>query len=144
MIIAIIILLFCLSIFFSLSETALTSLNQVKLQTLAKSEDKKAEKLLKLIENPNEHYIVTIIGNNIVDLTIVALVVSWAMDSAFDPILAVVITISAIILFAEIIPNAIGRAIPMEIAFVVSPFIRAMIKLLKPIVWLLNKLISPL
>lgn len=140
MIIAIIILLFCLSIFFSMSETALTSLNQVKLQTQAKSEDKKAKKLLRLTENPSELYTATVIGNNIVDLTLVALVVYWSLNTPYSTVLTVVLTIAAVIIFAEIIPKAIARAVPMEVASFVSPIIQGIIKLLKPLIWLLNKL----
>lgn len=138
MIIAIIILLFGLSIFFSASETALASLNQVKLHTQARSEDKKAQKLLKLTENPSELYTATVIGNNIVDLSLVAIVVYWTLEMPFSTLLAVALTIAAIIIFAEIIPKAIARAIPMEIASFASPIILGIIKLLKPIIWLLN------
>ncbi len=140
MIIAIIVLLFCLSFFFSGSEQALTSLSMVKLQTRAKNEDKKAEKLLNLTEKPEELYTTTIIGNNIVDLTLVAIIVLWAMQNDFNIALAVAIAITGIIIFAEIIPKAIARAIPTEIAYLVSPIIRGIIKVLKPIIWLLNKL----
>ncbi len=142
MIIAIIVILFCLSIFFSASETALTSLNQVKLQTQAKSDDKQAKKLLKLTENPSELYTVAVIGNNIVDLSLVALIVYYTLDTSFDTILAVALTITAIIIFAEIIPKAVARSMPMEIASIVSPLIQGMIKILKPIIWLLNKLVT--
>ena len=140
MIIAIIVLLFCLSFFFSGSETALTSINNVKLHTQAKNEDKKAEKLLRLTENPNELYTAAIIGNNIVDLTLVALVVIWAERADFNIVLAVLLAIVGIIIFAEIIPKAMARTIPMEIAYIVSPIIRMIIKILKPFIWLLNKL----
>jgi len=139
-IIAIIVLLFCLSFFFSGSEQALTSLSMVKLQTRAKNEDKKAEKLLNLTEKPEELYTTTIIGNNIVDLTLVAIIVLWAMKNDFNIALAVAIAITGIIIFAEIIPKAIARVIPTEIAYLVSPIIRGIIKVLKPIIWLLNKL----
>lgn len=140
MIIAIIVLLFCLSFFFSGSETALASLNPIKLQTRAKNEDEKAEKLLKLTDNPKELYTATIIGNNIVDLTLVAVVASWAIQKDFNIVLAVLLTILGIIIFAEIIPKAIARTIPTEIAYIVFPIIRVFIKILKPLIWLLNKL----
>lgn len=139
MIISIIILLFLLSIFFSLSETALTSLSQVKLQTQAKNDDKKAKKLLQLTDNPGELHMVTNIGNNTVDLTIVALVVYWTLGTEIHAVLAAALAIIAIILFAEIIPQAIARAIPMEIASFVSPLIRLMMKILKPVIFVLDK-----
>lgn len=140
MIIAIIVLLFCLSFFFSGSGQALTSLSQIKLQTRAKNGDKKAEKLLHLTENPEELYTTTIIGNNIVDLTLVSVVVMWAAQKNFNIVLAVAITITGIIIFAEIIPKAIARTIPTEIAYLISPIIQRIIKLLKPLIWLMNKL----
>ncbi|WP_405098059.1 hemolysin family protein [Oceanobacillus sp. FSL H7-0719] len=140
MIIAIIVLLFCLSFFFSGSGQAHTSLSQIKLQTRAKNGDKKAEKLLHLTENPEELYTTTIIGNNIVDLTLVSVVVMWAAQNNVNIVLAVAITITGIIIFAEIIPKAIARTIPTEIAYLISPTIQGIIKLLKPLIWLMNKL----
>lgn len=140
MIIAIIILLFVLSIFFSISETALSSLSSVKLQTQAKAENKQAKKLLQLTENPSELYTATVIGNNIVDLTLVALVVYWTLEMDTNTILAVVLAIIAVIIFAEIIPKAIARTIPMEVASFAAPILQFIMKVLKPFIWVLNKL----
>ncbi|MHA6250314.1 hemolysin family protein [Oceanobacillus sp. CAU 1775] len=140
MIILIILLLFCLSFFFSGSETALTSLNRVTLQTNAKNGDKKAEKLLTLSDNSNDLYTTSVVGNNIVDLTLVAVVVLWALETNFNVALAVGITIIGVIIFAEIIPKAIARTIPTEISYIVAPIIGVIIKVFKPILWLLNYL----
>lgn len=140
MIILIILLLFCLSFFFSGSETALTSLNRVTLQTKAKNGDKKAEKLLTLADNSNDLYMTSVIGNNIVDLSLVAVVVLWAIENNFNIALAVGLTVLGIIIFAELIPKAIARTIPTEISYIVAPIIGMIIKILKPILWVLNHL----
>lgn len=132
-----IIVLLCLSFFFSISETALTSLNTFKLQTQAKN-DEKAEKLLELIEEPDEIFIATIIGNNLTDLSLVVLIALWAVENEANIVLSVLIAVFGIILFAEIIPRTIARTIPTKVSYAVSPMIRFVLVLFKPLIWVLN------
>ena len=46
----ILILLICLSAFFSSAETSMTTVNKIRIQSLAEQGDKKAQTLLKVIE----------------------------------------------------------------------------------------------
>ena len=64
------IVLILLSGFFSSTETAFSCANKIKLRTLASAGDKRASRVLNLIEDNFEKLISTIlVGNNIVNLT---------------------------------------------------------------------------
>ena len=141
MIIAIIFLLFA-SLFFSGSETALTSTNRIKLQSKVKNGDKKSEKLLRLVSRPNEFITGILIGNNIANIILPALVTTIAIEKGFSVGIATAILTVVIILIAEIIPKSIAAAFPEKIAYEVYPFINAILFTLKPITFLINKLTS--
>ena len=139
MIIAIIFLLFT-SLFFSGSETALTSTSRIKLQTKVKNGDKKSAKLLNLVSRPNEFITGILIGNNIANIILPALVTKIAIDYGYSIGIATAILTIVIIIIAEIIPKSIAAAFPEQIAYLVYPIINAVIFILKPITFVINKL----
>ena len=139
MIIAIIFLLLA-SFFFSGSETALTSTNKIKLQSLAKNGDKKSGKLLDLLSQPNEYITGILIGNNIANITLPALVTTTAIKHGFNVGLATAILTIIMIFFAEIIPKSISAAFPQRVSFLVGPIIKGILIILKPVTVLINKI----
>ena len=64
----ILILLLLMSAFFSSTETALTTVNKIRVRTLAENGDKQAEYVLKIIEDPSKMLSAILIGNNVVNL----------------------------------------------------------------------------
>lgn len=139
MIIAIIVLLFA-SLFFSGSETALTSVNRIKLQSKVNNGDTKSEKLLELVSKPSEFITSILIGNNIANIILPTLVTAAAIEYGFNVGIATAIVTVTIILFGEIIPKSVAVAFPQPIAYIVSPIIRAIVVILKPVTFLINKL----
>ncbi|MFD1851031.1 hemolysin family protein [Oceanobacillus bengalensis] len=137
MIIAIILLL-CVSFFFSGSETALTATNKMKLQTKAKGGDKKSEKLLDLVSKPSQFITSILIGNNIANIVLPTLVTTLAIQYGFDVALATAILTVAIIIFSEVIPKSVAAAFPDRISYLVYPVIRGVVVVLKPITIVLN------
>ena len=138
-IIAIILLLF-VSLFFSGSETALTSANRIKLQSKATNGDEKSAKLLQLVSKPSEFITSILIGNNIANIILPTLVTTMAIEYGFNVGIATAILTVTIILFAEIIPKSVAAAFPEQIASLVYPIITAIILILKPFTFLINKL----
>ena len=57
-----------MSAFFSSAETALTTVNKIRVRTLAENGDKQAEYVLKIIEDPSKMLSAILIGNNVVNL----------------------------------------------------------------------------
>lgn len=139
MIIAIILLLFT-SFFFSGSETALTAANKMKLQTQAKNNDKKAEKILDLVSKPSEFITSILIGNNIANIVLPTLVTTLAIQYGVNVGVATAILTITIIIFSEVIPKSVAAAFPDRISYLVYPVIRFVVIILKPVTFLLNKL----
>ena len=71
--IALLAILIILSAFFSGSETALMSLNMIKVRSLAKRKKRGSKSLLKLKQNPRRLLITLLIGNNLVNIGAAAL-----------------------------------------------------------------------
>lgn len=139
MIIAIIFLLF-MSFFFSGSETALTAVNKVRLQSKANTGDARAAKLLRTVSKPSEFITTILIGNNIANILLPTLVTTMAIDYGYSIAIASGILTIGIIVFGEVIPKTIAATFPERVAYLVAPVIRAIIIILKPITVLLNML----
>ena len=139
MIIAIISLLF-VSFFFSGSETALTAINKMRLQTKAQQDDKKSQKLLHLISKPGEFITAILIGNNVANIILPTLVTMVAIDYGFNVGIASAIITVVIIVFSEVIPKSIAATFPNKIAYIVYPIIHIVVIVLKPITMILNGL----
>lgn len=65
----IVVVLLLLSAFFSSAETALTTVNKMRVRTLAETGNRRAQVLAKVIENPGKLLSAILIGNNIVNLS---------------------------------------------------------------------------
>ncbi|MDQ0160004.1 hemolysin family protein [Alkalibacillus salilacus] len=137
MIFAIIALIF-VSLFFSGSETALTATNRMKLQTQAQEGDKKSEKLLKLVQKPNEFITAILIGNNISNIILPTLVTTMAIQYGFDVAVATAILTVTIIIVAEVIPKSVAATFPDRISYLVYPVIKTAVVIFKPITVILN------
>ena len=65
----IVIILLLLSAFFSSAETALTTVNRVRMRTLADDGNKKAQRVLDITDNKAKMLSAILIGNNVVNLS---------------------------------------------------------------------------
>ena len=73
----VLLLLILFSAFFSSAETAMTTVNKIRIMSLADDGNKKAKTLLKIIENPGKLLSTILIGNNIVNLSASSLATTW-------------------------------------------------------------------
>lgn len=139
MIFVVIFLLF-MSLFFSGSETALTAVNKLKLQSKAAGGDQKAQKLYDLVSKPSQFITTILIGNNIANLIAPVLVTSMAIQYGWSVTIASVVLTVTIIIFAEVIPKSIAAAFPERISHIVRPVIAFLNVVLYPLTFLLNSL----
>ena len=123
-----IIVLVILSAFFSATETAYTSLNTIKLKSLAQK-DGRFKKVLALYERYDQLLSTILIGNNIVNLTASSLALLFFTlvmneGSFLDPsfVSTAVITI-VVLLFGEISPKNVAKAYPEKLALAFYPLI---------------------
>ena len=78
--IIILIVLVILSAYFSSAETALTTVNRIKLKTMVEEKnDKRASLVLKITDNKRKMISAILIGNNIVNLSASSLATSMAI-----------------------------------------------------------------
>ena len=75
----ILVLLLCLSAFFSSAETAFTTVNKIYMRTLAQDGDARAERVLQITENSGKMLSAILIGNNVVNLSASSLATTLAI-----------------------------------------------------------------
>ena len=114
-----------LTAFYAGSETALVSVNKVKINQLAKSGNKRAKLVKRLIESPEKMLGMTLVGTNLMHvitteiglLRVIAILGNFASISKKiekfplnDALIATLITTLLVLIFAEILPKTICRA----------------------------------
>ena len=138
-------LLIVFSAFFSSSETALMTLNRLKLKNLAKT-SKGAKLAQKLLNQPDRLIGLILIGNNFINIaaSTIATIAAFkiANDSSLTPEAAAaygtIILTLLILIFAEVTPKTYAALHPERIAFPASFILTPLLKILYPIVWTTN------
>lgn len=133
-------ILVALSSFFSASETALTSVSQIKLLSMVEEKVKNADRILKLRENPNKMLSTILIGNNIVNICASSLATSIAIyysPNAGVGIATAVMTI-VVLIFGEITPKSFATQHAEKLALMVVNIIIFLQYLFTPVIWVLN------
>ena len=131
----ILVILLILSGFFSSAETALTTVNKLKLRTLSEEGKKRATKVLSVTENSGKLLSTILIGNNIVNISASALATTLCTEvfgSKFIGVSTGILTI-LVLIFGEITPKTLAT----KYSIFVYPIWILMI-ILTPVIWLLN------
>ncbi|MGB0925409.1 MAG: hemolysin family protein [Minisyncoccia bacterium] len=129
---------------FSGMEAALFSVPQSRVMLLAEQNIKRAVSLLKIKQNLSQAVIVIVIGNNIINIVgsiFVGVVAADLLGSTWLGVVSAILTI-LIIIFGEILPKTIGENHAEKISLFVAPLLAFAIKVLKPVVWLFEKMTS--
>jgi len=142
---SILFILLILSAFFSSSETALMTLNRLRLKNLAKT-SKGAKLAQNLLEEPDRLIGLILIGNNFINITAstISTITAFkiAADSSIAPeaaaAYATVILTLLILIFAEVTPKTYAALHPERIAFPAAFILTPLLKLLYPLVWITN------
>lgn len=120
--ILVLIILIFISAFFSGSETSITAINQIKLDSAAESGQKAARRVNSLRNKINEVLGVILIGNNLVNISASALLTYFVIKEFGDEYVWVgtlILTI-LVIIFAEIAPKNFAAKKPEAIAYPAS------------------------
>lgn len=117
------------SAYFSASETAFTSINRIKLKTMAQDGNKKANRVLKMSEDYNTLLTTLLIGNNIVNIAIstIATVLFIGLlkgDTTRASTLATIVVTVVVLIFGEITPKSIAKDMPEKFAMFSAPLLR--------------------
>lgn len=136
------VILLILSAFFSSAETALTTVNKIRIRTLAEDGDKRAERVLRITDNSGKMLSAILIGNNIVNLSASSLATSLAIKiwGSMGAGIATGILTFLILIFGEISPKTLATIHSERIALRYSSAIAFLMKILTPIIFLINNL----
>ncbi len=139
-IIVLILLLFG-SAFFSSAETSLTTVNKIRMRSLAEDGDKRAELVLKITDNSSQMLSAILIGNNIVNLSASALTttIAYNLGGSAVAIATAIITI-LILIFGEITPKTVASNNADSMALAYAYPIQLIMIIAKPISIVLNML----
>ncbi|WP_254432066.1 HlyC/CorC family transporter [Aquisalimonas sp. 2447] len=133
-------LLIILSAFFSSSETALMSLNRYRLRHLARGGWRSARLATRLLERPDRILGVILLGNNFVNILAASLATVIALQLYGEGaigIASLVLTL-VILIFAEVAPKTLAALHPERIAFPASWPLAVLLRVLYPLVWMIN------
>ena len=138
----VIIILLCLSAFFSSSETALTTVNQIRMRTLADNGDKRAARVLHVTGNPGKMLSAILIGNNIVNLSASSISTSLAIHlfGNTGAGIATGILTFLILIFGEVTPKTMATIKADSMSLTVAAPIGLLMKILTPVIFIINKL----
>ncbi|TQR17192.1 HlyC/CorC family transporter [Psychrobacillus vulpis] len=131
-----------ISFLLSGSETALMTVNRMKVQLRAEQGDRGAEKLLVLLSKPDRMIITILVGNTIANIAMTVLLILIAENYKWNIAWSVVILTVVVILFAEVLPKTIAATFSGTIAYMVAPIIRLLVNLFRPITFLIAELIN--
>ena len=137
-----IIILIALSAFFSSAETALTMVNSIRLRNLSDEGDKRADIVLKIIEDSPKMLSAILIGNNIVNLSASALTTTFALRLWQDwgvSIATGVLTL-VVLIFGEITPKTMATIKAERLSLKYSYVIYGIMRILAPVIFVVNKL----
>ncbi len=134
-------LLICLSAFFSSSETGMMSLNRYRLSHQANSGEPRAQRVARLLARPDRLIGVILIGNNFVNnlaASIATIIAIHFFGEVTGPAVATALLTITVLIFAEVTPKTYAAVKPERIAFPASRVLEPLLKLLYPLVWLVN------
>ena len=135
-------ILVVLSSFFSSAETALTTVNRIRLQALSEEGNKRADIVLKTIENSSKMLSAILIGNNLVNNFSAALATALAIKmfgSGSVGIVTGALTI-LILIFGEITPKTYAAANAEKLSLAYASVILALMKVLTPVIFIINRI----
>ena len=138
----ILVVLIMLSAFFSSAETALTTVNKIRMRKLSDEGNERAKTVLKITENSGKMLSAILIGNNVVNLSASSIATTLAIDmlgSKGAGIATGIVTL-LILVFGEISPKTIAtiHAVPISMAY--ANVIYWLMKLLTPVIFAVNQI----
>lgn len=139
-----ILVLVFLSAFFSSSETALTTVNKIRMKNLAENGDKRAAKVLKVTSDSGKMLSAILIGNNIVNIGASSIATILAIDIFGDigsGIATGLLTI-IVLIFGEVSPKTMATIKADSFSLLIAGIIDILMIILTPVIFIINKMAS--
>lgn len=131
-----------LSGYFSATETAFFSTNKIRLKALAGDGNKRAKKVLKILDDFDSLLATILIGNNLVNIAATAIATILFIDilgnEELGTTVATIVTTIAVLIFGEITPKSLAKNLPESFAMFSSPMISFCMTIFKPLNWCIS------
>ena len=131
-----------LSALFSASETALMSLSKIRIKQMVENKEKGADRINKLLSDPNKLLSAILIGNNLVNIGASSLMTSLAIETFGNTGVGIATGIMTllILIFGEITPKSLAAQNSEKLSVRLSGFVQFNMILLTPISFVLSKI----
>lgn len=136
----ILLLLIVLSAFFSSAETALSTVNRVRMRALEEEGNKAAARVNRILDNYGKMISTILIGNNIVNMSLSSLATILALRINLMVGIATGIVTILVLLFGEIVPKTWANLNDEKIALAYSGIIYSLMHVLAPVIFVVDKL----
>ena len=130
------------SAFFSASETAFSSLNQIRLKSRAEDGDTSAARVLNMAEQYDKLLSTILIGNNIVNIaaaSIGTILFTRMLGAERGATVSTIVLTIIVLIFGEVTPKSLAKEMPEKVATAVSPFLVLLMALMTPLTWLFTQ-----
>ena len=130
------------SAFFSASETAFSSLNQIRLKSRAEDGDSSAARVLNMAEQYDKLLSTILIGNNIVNIaaaSIGTILFTRMLGAERGATVSTIVLTIIVLIFGEVTPKSLAKEMPEKVATAVSPFLVLLMALMTPLTWLFTQ-----
>ncbi len=133
-------LLFLLSAFFSGSETALMSMDRLRVNYLVQKKRRGAEKLENILEKPDRLLSAILVGNNLANIATSVFATTFLVQIYGDrgELYTILILTPLLLIISEISPKTYAAQHPEKVSFLVLRPIVAVMWFLAPVVWLVT------
>ena len=134
--------LLILSAFFSSAETALMSVNRIRIRALADDGNPRAGTVMKILDQQDKMLSAILIGNNVVNLlssSLATLLATRKLGDAGAGIATGILTL-LVLVFGEISPKNLATVHSEKLSMLYSGFLYQYMRLLTPLIFLVNVL----
>ena len=136
------VVLVAFSAFFSASETAFSSLNQIRLKSRAEDGDSSAARVLAMAEQYDKLLSTILIGNNIVNIaaaSIGTIIFTKMLGAERGATVSTMVLTIVVLIFGEVTPKSLAKEMPETIATAVAPVLSLLMLVLTPLTWLFSQ-----
>ncbi len=125
-----------ISAFFSASEMSFSSLNKVRIKSMADQGNSKAKLVFNMLDNYDDLLSTILVGNNVVNIlcsSMATVLFIALLDEARGPGVATIVVTIVVLIFGEISPKSLAKESPEKFAMMTAPILNVAVKLFVPV-----------
>ena len=138
----VLVVLVAFSAFFSASETAFSSLNQIRLKSRADDGDRTAARVLAMAEKYDKLLSTILVGNNIVNIaaaSIGTIIFTQMLGAERGATVSTIVLTIVVLIFGEVSPKSLAKEMPETVATAVAPALSLLMVVFTPLTWLFSQ-----